>query len=571
MNFRKRCLEEKNITLLGEGSFGDVYRCSDIAEKRFKFFYNSKLGVEVSFINEIFITNELNHPNIINILGTYIILDKAYMYTKYANNTLRKMIDSNNIDPEILPEWINQIVSGIKYLHQKDITHNDIKPDNIFIYDNVIKLADFGLSSYVVSIDSEIEINIIYGPPEIIITDNPLPFTTDMWQLGVTILEMKTKLRPFDVDIRDPRDIKFDLANLMFDFLGSPSDDMINQICDTEILEEIEIRDNDGWFPEKENILKEMGKELVLIDKLLVWDPETRYNITELSKLNYFTTFKTNSYTTSSTSNITTSSSTRSSNILLASTIITISPSYFLGIRFYDQCSLIGDEVSTILICFHLAAIMFEPSHNSWKRAKKIITLDNKVWMSKISVILEKLEYRDIKSEGDILYHLYNIERINFTSTLKVSLWILSTVYLDLILFKVITKTDLLQIIILSSIITNDWITIQNLGSVISSNILKELLSNIKKYGTSSKYHINLTKDILLDYDIDVLMLVKNLTVSSIERQILNMEKNIKRVSRWTYTEFSEYFEDLDFSLDKIHNLWKDYQNFHLSYEIFHF
>lgn len=46
----------------------------------------------------------------------------------------------------------SQMCEALKYLHDRDITHRDIKPDNILIQSNdpyVFKLSDFGLSKVV--------------------------------------------------------------------------------------------------------------------------------------------------------------------------------------------------------------------------------------------------------------------------------------------------------------------------------------------------------------------------------------------------------------------------------------
>lgn len=46
----------------------------------------------------------------------------------------------------------HQIVSGVHHLHQNNIYHRDLKPQNILIDDvNSVKIADFGLSKTIIS------------------------------------------------------------------------------------------------------------------------------------------------------------------------------------------------------------------------------------------------------------------------------------------------------------------------------------------------------------------------------------------------------------------------------------
>ena len=65
---------------------------------------------------------------------------------------LRSFIDKNMrdltlIDENILINIIGQICIGIKEIHDKNLIHRDLSPDNIFIDENmIIKIGDFGLS-----------------------------------------------------------------------------------------------------------------------------------------------------------------------------------------------------------------------------------------------------------------------------------------------------------------------------------------------------------------------------------------------------------------------------------------
>lgn len=97
-----------------------------------------------------------------------------------------------------------QALSGLSYLHSKNVTHRDLKPSNILVtkWDQItdtleIKLADFGLSS----MDSEPRTNCGttgYRAPEVedgeVGEDGKLayPYTmaVDIWAMGKILLEL---------------------------------------------------------------------------------------------------------------------------------------------------------------------------------------------------------------------------------------------------------------------------------------------------------------------------------------------------------------------------------------------
>ena len=55
---------------------------------------------------------------------------------------------NNNIyDEKLIKKWILDIAKGLKFLHENNVVHRDIKSDNILIDKNgVCKIADFGCS-----------------------------------------------------------------------------------------------------------------------------------------------------------------------------------------------------------------------------------------------------------------------------------------------------------------------------------------------------------------------------------------------------------------------------------------
>ena len=99
---------------------------------------------------------------------------------------------------------IEQLVEGLKTLHESGIAHMDIKPENI-MFDkktNTIKYIDLGLSCLNGKFTCKSCGSLMYVPPEIMDKEK---FTfeeaqkIDMWELGVTIFAWYTGKRFYDV------------------------------------------------------------------------------------------------------------------------------------------------------------------------------------------------------------------------------------------------------------------------------------------------------------------------------------------------------------------------------------
>ena len=101
------------------------------------------------------ILKKLSHPNIIKFISTEETNSKLYIITELLKGgTLKSYIDNNgeSLSEEKSIQILFYLLQAVNYIHNKDIVHRDIKPDNIMFADkndlSSLKLVDFGLSGF---------------------------------------------------------------------------------------------------------------------------------------------------------------------------------------------------------------------------------------------------------------------------------------------------------------------------------------------------------------------------------------------------------------------------------------
>jgi serine/threonine protein kinase len=107
---------------------------------------------------------------------------------------------SNKIPENILGCLSVQIIKGLAKLHQKRIVHRDIKPTNILLNSRgYAKISDFGVSGVILQTDEGRNTLIgtyLYMSPERIKANNH-SFVSDIWSVGMTILECALGVYPY--------------------------------------------------------------------------------------------------------------------------------------------------------------------------------------------------------------------------------------------------------------------------------------------------------------------------------------------------------------------------------------
>ena len=160
---------------LGKGSYGEVFLTSKegkselFATKKMDRKYADQPHVAKYLKNEISIMRELKHKNIVKLEDMKITPNHYYLVMDFCNGgtlseCLRKYQKKNKkpFSVEIVQYLMRQIIDGIRYIHNKNIIHRDLKLDNILVHFNseidrvdlnmmkaVVKIIDFGLSTHI--------------------------------------------------------------------------------------------------------------------------------------------------------------------------------------------------------------------------------------------------------------------------------------------------------------------------------------------------------------------------------------------------------------------------------------
>ena len=188
------------------------------------------------FKNEIAFCENYSNKNIIKILdhGTYTRDDKNIVFyiMPVFNKTLRGLMD-DEIAPDDTLSIITQILSGLKFAHEKGVWHRDIKPENILIdgQGNAV-IADFGIAHF--SSDNLITLvetklsnrlaNFQYAAPEQRIRGSVVDGRADIYAVGLIINEMFTHILPLGSNYKKIGDV-----NPEFAWLDSVVDSMLQQ------------------------------------------------------------------------------------------------------------------------------------------------------------------------------------------------------------------------------------------------------------------------------------------------------------------------------------------------------
>ncbi|KAF9952397.1 Suppressor of Sensor Kinase (SLN1), partial [Modicella reniformis] len=210
---------------IGSGTFGTVYLGTNsdtgelIAVKEIRF-QNASQSLVKSIEDEMRVMKMMNHPNIVRYDNIEVHRHKVFIFMEYCQGgSLADLLEHGRIEDEkVIKFYTLQMLKGLSYLHEMNVVHRDVKPDNILL-DHLgnIKYVDFGAAKILAknqrtrthgrSVAQSMGVGVganslngtpMYMAPEVIKNgEKGRKGSMDIWSLGCCVLEMATGRRPW--------------------------------------------------------------------------------------------------------------------------------------------------------------------------------------------------------------------------------------------------------------------------------------------------------------------------------------------------------------------------------------
>ncbi|XP_028794420.1 wall-associated receptor kinase-like 22 [Neltuma alba] len=231
---------------LGQGGFGTVYKGmlpegTIVAVKKAKEIVRSQIE---TFINEVVILSQINHRNVVKLLGWCLETEAPLLvYEFIANGTLSHHIHNQELEGKL--SWDIRLriaceVSGaVAYMHSAasiPVFHRDIKTSNILLdHKYSAKVSDFGTSRSVPNdrthLTTMVQGTFGYLDPEYF-QSSQFTDKSDVYSFGVVLIELITGRKPITFSEEDQG------QNLVSEFIALMKKDQVFEILDARVVHE---------------------------------------------------------------------------------------------------------------------------------------------------------------------------------------------------------------------------------------------------------------------------------------------------------------------------------------------
>jgi hypothetical protein len=210
------------VSKLGEGGMGSVYLAEHpligkkVALKVLHEEYSANQDVVGRFFNEAKAVNDIQHPNIVDIIDYGVVQTQqgpgfVYFIMEFlGGESLASCVQRESpMQPERVFSIGMQVADALAASHAKGIIHRDLKPDNIYLITrgrekDFVKVLDFGIAKLTGDAPGSrrTRTGIVMGTPAYMSPEQcegkgNIDARTDVYALGIVLYEMITGQVPF--------------------------------------------------------------------------------------------------------------------------------------------------------------------------------------------------------------------------------------------------------------------------------------------------------------------------------------------------------------------------------------
>lgn len=206
----------KLVQLRGRGGFADVWEAIDANGDRIavKFMASRNSGTSVKEMRIIQTIQKLSHRNLLRINQVWSIPDYIVVSMELSDGSLLDVLDMylqeyrSPLGASLVIGYLKQAAAALDFLNTRrhifdnqkvGFQHCDVKPSNLLLNGEVVKLADFGLCTPLVALQSSYSRagTLDFTAPEV--HRGNLSETSDQYGLAITYYYLRTNLFPFPV------------------------------------------------------------------------------------------------------------------------------------------------------------------------------------------------------------------------------------------------------------------------------------------------------------------------------------------------------------------------------------
>ncbi|XP_045865835.1 MAPK/MAK/MRK overlapping kinase [Meles meles] len=217
----------KAVGKIGEGTFSEVTKMQSLRDGGYYACKQMKQRFEsiehVNNLREIQALRRLNpHPNIVTLHE--VVFDRKSgclaLICELMDMNIYELIRGRRhpLSEKKIMHYMYQLCKSLDHMHRNGIFHRDVKPENILIKQDVLKLGDFGSCRSVYSKQPYTEYISTrwYRAPECLLTDGFYTYKMDLWSAGCVFYEIAS-LRPLF-----PGTDELDQISKIHDVIGTP-------------------------------------------------------------------------------------------------------------------------------------------------------------------------------------------------------------------------------------------------------------------------------------------------------------------------------------------------------------